>query len=117
MTTCPSVLPPAAARPRGYRAHQESERVVGSVAARLAAGRFAAAQPDFFCLLGDKGNRGNAGDLVRAVAERLVAATAASAPEVALAFFDGDVVGRLLRRDWCFHLSSLPSPLLVSAPV
>src|SRR5437660_3393170 len=103
--------------PRPHRAHPGSERIMGSVAERLAARRLAAAQPDFFGLLGDEGHRGQAGVLVGAIAERLIAAAAASAPEVPLALFDGDVVGRFLRRDRCVHLSYLPSPLLVSAPV
>src|SRR5260370_39808575 len=94
MTTYPSVLPRAAARPRWHRAHQGSERIMGSVAERLAARRLAAAEPDFFGLPGGKSHRGQPGVLVRAVAERLIAAAAASAPEVPLAFFDGDVVGR-----------------------
>src|SRR5205807_9232959 len=117
MTTSASVLPRAAARPQPHYVHRESERIMGSVAERLAAGRLAAAQPHFLGLLGDEGHRRQPGVLVRAVAERLVAAAAASAPEVPLALFDGDAVGRLLRRDRCVHLSSLPLPLLVSAPV
>src|SRR5262249_36159965 len=87
---------------------------VGSVAERLVPGRLAAAEPQFLGLAGEVGDRGHAGALVRAVTEGLIAAAPASAPEIPLALLDGEIVGRLLRRDRSVHLSSLPSPLLVS---
>src|SRR5438874_2582946 len=102
--------PPSSKRPSASR----SERVVSSVAEGFPAGRFAAAEPQLLGLLGGEQQRGDAGVLVRAVAEGLRGAAAAGAPEVALALFDRHVIGRLLRRDWFGHLSSLPSPLLVS---
>lgn len=45
----------------------------------------------------------NAGILVAAIAERLLAALATGAPEVVLAFFDFDGIGRFLSDDWCGH--------------
>src|SRR5262249_11488583 len=92
---------------------KRSERVVGTVAERLALGRLAAAEPHFLGLFRGVKHRREAGPLVRAVTERLLAASPASAPEIALSLFDGDVVRRLLRRDRLLHLSSLPSPLLL----
>src|ERR1700676_5047931 len=86
-----------------------------AVAERLAAGCPAGAEPQPLGLLGGEQHRGEPGALVRAVTKRLRAAAPASAPEVALAFLDGDIIGRLLRRDRLVHLSSLASPLLLSA--
>src|SRR5262252_5857034 len=74
-----------------------SQAGVRTVAERLAAGRLAAAEPDFLGRLGGERDRGQPGALVRAVAERLVGAAPAGAPEIALAGLDGDAVGLFLR--------------------
>src|SRR6266581_2599601 len=100
--------------PEPNAGNRRSERLVRAVAEGLAAGRLAAAQPDRTGLLRGEGKRGEADFLVRTVAEGLVAAVPAGTPEVPLAFLDGGLIGRLLRRDRFGHLSSLPSPLLMS---
>src|SRR5439155_20482112 len=100
--------------PERNAGNRRSDRLVRAVAEGLAASRLAATQIDRAGLLRGKGERGEADFLVRAVAEGLVAAAPAGAPEVPLAFFDGGLIGRLLRRDRFGHFSSLPSPLLMS---
>src|SRR5579863_1867501 len=99
---------------RNFR-NRWSEALMRAVAERLAAGRLAAAQPHRPALLRGEGERGEADGLVRAVAEGLSTAAPAGAPEVPLAFLDGDLIGRLLRRNRFSHLSSPPLPLLLSA--
>src|SRR5581483_4480043 len=103
---CP---PPRPATPK-----RESQGVMGAVAKRLAAGGLAAAKPHFLAFLGGVGKRRQAGPGMRAVAERLVAAAPAGAPEIALAGLDGDIIRRLLRRDRISHASSPFAPVVPS---
>src|SRR5438067_8625309 len=102
-------------RPRGGL-ETASQRVVGTVAERFPLGRLAAAEPQLFGLGGDIGHRHDAGIFVRAVAERLRLTATAGAPEVALALFDGDVIGRLLRRNRCGHLLPRVCPWYARCP-
>src|SRR5215472_13052519 len=119
-TTATAITPSSAAALRypTWRKMGEPglEAVMGPVAERRLARGLATAEPELPVLLRGVHHRRDAGALVRAVAERLSLAASAGAPEIALARFDGDAVRRLLRWDRSVHLSSPPSPLLLSAP-
>src|SRR5271163_3016966 len=73
-----------------------SQSVVRTVAERLAGCLLAAAQPDLFAGGGGERDRCEPSALMGAVAERLVGAAPAGAPEIPLAGFDGDAVGLFL---------------------
>src|SRR6516165_3030019 len=99
--------------PHSVRCARVSQTGVGTVAERLAAGRLAAAEPDFLGRRGGERDRGQPGALVRAVAEGLVGAPPASAPEIPLPGLDGDAVGLLLR-GYRFGHSLFPAVALAS---
>src|ERR1700730_2613179 len=83
--------------PRSARRAVASQALVRTVAERLAAGRLAAAQPDLLGRRGGERHGGEAGPLVRAVAEGLVGAASARTPKIPLAGLDIDAVGLFLR--------------------
>src|ERR1700733_15713488 len=88
---------------------------MSSVAERRLARCLASAEPNLAGLFRGVHHRGKPSVLVRAVAKGLPLAATAGAPEIALTGFDGDAVRSLLRWDRSVHLSSPPSPLLLSA--
>src|SRR5438105_13127337 len=85
--------------PRSARRAVASQALVGAVAERLAAGRLAAAQPDLLGRRGGERHGGEAGPLMRAVAEGLISAASARTPKIPLAGLDIDAVGLFLRGD------------------
>src|SRR5262249_54303293 len=93
--------PRAQGRPGLLRPAQPArapQPLVRTVAERLAAGRFATAEPDLFGRFGGERNRGQPRALVRPVAKGLARAAPARAPEIPLAGFDANAVGLFLRR-------------------
>ena len=74
-----------------------------AVTERLLAAVLAAAEKHPLACLGCVFDRCNARVLVTAIAERLLAALATSAPEVGFAFFNFDGVRSFLRDDRCCH--------------
>src|SRR4029077_6241812 len=93
----------APSAPRSARRAVASQALVRTVAERLAAGGLAAAQPDLLGRRGSERHGGEAGPLVRAVAEGLVGAASARTPKIPLAGLDIDAVGLFLRGDGFGH--------------
>src|SRR5262245_31226799 len=86
-----------------------SEHIVGAVAERLVVGALATAQIEGAGAFGHEAVRLQCGDLVRAVAERLLGRASAAAPEVGLPGLERDLVGALLSADRLVR-HVLPSP-------
>ena len=78
----------------------------------------AAAEVDGFGLCGLKLDRCKVGDLVAAVAERLVGAEAAGTPVVAFTGFDGDGIRAFLSYGWSGHgeFSLGASKMIIAQP-
>src|SRR5579871_1045546 len=110
-TVLESQLQPPSTSPAARSAAERpatSEALMRAVAHGLALGLLAAAEPHRLRFLGLELNRGQARALVGTVAERLILAAPAGAPEIALAGFDIDLIGRLLGNYRLFH-DALPS--------
>src|SRR5690242_12787836 len=83
-----------------------------AVAERLGARSLAAAEPNLLCLGDSEGHGRDAAAAVRAIAERLRFAAAASAPPIFARGFGGDGIRALLRRDRVAHLALSRPPRL-----
>ena len=77
---------------------------MAAVAEWLILGFLAAAEENRSCLFGFVGQRGKIGPVVATVAERLRGAASAGAPSIDLAFFDLDVIRRILSYDGFIHV-------------
>jgi len=86
---------------------KDLQAAVGAVAERGRRAVLAAAEIDRLGFSGLKLNRGKVGDLVAAVAERLLGAKAAGAPEVAFAGFDLYWIRAFLSNGWFGHWGNL----------
>ena len=76
---------------------------MGAVAHWLACGHLAATEKHLFRFRRFEFHRQEFSILMRPVAERLICALAAGAPEVCFAFLDVYAVGRFLRNSWICH--------------
>src|SRR5690606_21280055 len=94
---------------------RRSDAAVGAVAERTVLGMLAAAEPDLLRRLRFVGQRRELAALVRAVAEGLVLALAAGAPEIALPSLHLDAIGRFLCDPGLRH-ALLPSGRSRAAP-